>query len=62
MFNTGQSCDAPTRLLVERSCYDEVIEIAQRAAEQTRVDDPELEGVLTKKPGWSLADWVAQMD
>ena len=44
MFNTGQSCDAPTRLLVERSCYDEVIEIAQRAAEQTRVDDPELEG------------------
>lgn len=23
-FNTGQSCDAPTRLLVERSCYDEV--------------------------------------
>ena len=44
MFNTGQSCDAPTRLLVERSCYDEVVEIAQRAAEQTRVDDPELEG------------------
>ena len=32
MFNTGQSCDAPTRLLVERSCYEEVLEIAKRAA------------------------------
>lgn len=44
MFNTGQSCDAPTRLLVERSCYDEVLEIAQRAAEAIAVGDPEKEG------------------
>src|SRR5210317_627680 len=28
MFNSGQSCDAPTRLLVERSCYDDVLRIA----------------------------------
>ena len=44
MFNSGQSCDAPTRLLVERSCYDEVVEIARRAAEATLVGNPEEEG------------------
>ena len=44
MFNTGQSCDAPTRLLVERSCYDAVLEIARRAAEGIAVGDPAQEG------------------
>ena len=43
-YNTGQSCDAPTRLLVERSCYDEVVEIATRAAEAQVVGDPAQEG------------------
>jgi len=46
-FNTGQSCDAPTRLLVERSCYDEVLEIAQRAAEAQAVGDPTQDGHQT---------------
>lgn len=44
MYNTGQSCDAPTRLLVERSCYDEVVSIAQQAAETTAVGNPTQEG------------------
>ena len=44
MYNTGQSCDAPTRLLVERSCYPDVLEIARRAALETRVGDPQQEG------------------
>ena len=44
MFNTGQSCDAPTRLLVERACYDEAVAIARSAAEATAVGDPEEEG------------------
>lgn len=44
MFNTGQSCDAPTRLLVEHSCYEQVVEIATRAAKATRVGDPTEEG------------------
>jgi aldehyde dehydrogenase (NAD+) len=44
MFNTGQSCDAPTRLLVEQSCYDEVLRIAKKAAEETAVGNPEKEG------------------
>ena len=33
MFNSGQSCDAPTRLLVERACYDEALRIAKRTGE-----------------------------
>ena len=44
MYNTGQSCDAPTRLLVERSCYDEVVQIARQAAADTAVGNPEDEG------------------
>jgi aldehyde dehydrogenase (NAD+) len=44
MYNTGQSCDAPTRLLVERSCYDQVLEIAKQAAEKIKVGDPTQEG------------------
>ena len=44
MANTGQSCDAPTRLLVERSCYDQVVEIARQATVATRVGDPTEEG------------------
>ena len=44
MFNTGQSCDAPTRLLVEKSCYDQVLEIAKKAAENIAVDDPSKDG------------------
>lgn len=42
--NTGQSCNAPTRLLVERSCYGEVLEIVQRAAAAQDVGDPAEEG------------------
>jgi aldehyde dehydrogenase (NAD+) len=42
--NTGQSCDAPTRLLVERSCYDQVLEIAKRVGEAQAVGDPTAEG------------------
>jgi aldehyde dehydrogenase (NAD+) len=44
MFNTGQSCDAPTRLLVEESCYKEALEIAKEACENVFVDDPKKEG------------------
>ena len=44
MLNTGQSCDAPTRLIVERSCYDDVLNIAKKAAEDTGVGEPQKEG------------------
>ena len=44
MLNTGQSCDAPTRLLVEKSCYKDVLNIAKKAAENTGVGEPQKEG------------------
>ena len=36
--NTGQSCNAPTRMLVERSIYDRAVEEAKAVAEQVVVD------------------------
>jgi NAD-dependent aldehyde dehydrogenases len=44
MNNTGQSCDAPTRLIVERSVYDKTVALAQAAAKGTVVGDPTQEG------------------
>ncbi|MCB1388640.1 MAG: aldehyde dehydrogenase family protein [Rhodobacteraceae bacterium] len=35
--NTGQSCNAPTRMLVERSVYDRAVEIAAETAARTKV-------------------------
>jgi aldehyde dehydrogenase (NAD+) len=35
--NSGQSCNAPTRMLVERPFYDQAVEIARQAAEETGV-------------------------
>ncbi|WP_372803749.1 aldehyde dehydrogenase family protein [Paracoccus seriniphilus] len=43
-YNTGQSCDAPTRMLVERSVYDRALQIARQAAEAQEVGDPAEEG------------------
>ena len=40
MYNSGQSCDAPTRMLVERSVYDQALDIAQRAAAEIKCGDP----------------------
>ena len=42
--NTGQSCNAPTRMLVERSRYDEAVEQAVAAAEATSVNAAAEEG------------------
>lgn len=38
--NSGQSCNAPTRMLVPEARHDEAKEIAKRAAESTKVGDP----------------------
>ena len=38
--NTGQSCNAPTRMLVEKSYYDEAVKVAAATAEATQVNDP----------------------
>ena len=35
--NSGQSCNAPTRMLVERPAYDRAVEIAKQVADSTKV-------------------------
>ena len=42
--NTGQSCDAPSRMLVPRNKIGEAAEIAKAVAEATVVGDPQAEG------------------
>lgn len=41
--NTGQSCDAPTRMLVPKARHDEALKIAKVAAEAFKTGDPKAE-------------------
>ncbi len=41
-MNSGQSCNAPSRMLVPQARHDEAVEIAKRAADATNVGDPNL--------------------
>ncbi len=52
--NTGQSCNAPTRMLVERSRYDQAVEEAAEAAEATAVD-------LASREGRHIGPLVSQL-
>lgn len=45
MMNSGQSCNAPTRMLVPREKMDEAAAIAKAAADSIKVGDPSAEGV-----------------
>jgi aldehyde dehydrogenase (NAD+) len=40
MHNSGQTCNAPTRMLVAQEVYDEAVEAAARAAADVAVGDP----------------------
>ena len=42
--NSGQSCNAPTRMLVEKSMYEEAIERLKKYTESFEVGDPKKEG------------------
>ena len=42
--NSGQSCNAPTRMLVERSIYDKAVETARSVAEKTEVGSADVDG------------------
>jgi aldehyde dehydrogenase (NAD+) len=42
--NSGQSCNAPTRMLVERSIFDQAVETARTIAEKTDVGPADIEG------------------
>jgi len=42
--NSGQSCNAPTRMFVQARQHDRAVEIAKAAAEATKVGDPNTKG------------------
>jgi aldehyde dehydrogenase (NAD+) len=42
--NVGQSCNAPTRMLLPKSRYEEAIAIGEKVANATQVGDPEQSG------------------
>ena len=42
--NSGQSCNAPTRMLVERAIYDQAVQTAKAVAEKTDVGPADKEG------------------
>jgi aldehyde dehydrogenase (NAD+) len=44
MDNTGQSCNAPSRMLVERPIYDRAVEIAAKIADSIKVGPAHEEG------------------
>ncbi len=44
MTNSGQSCNAPSRMLVPANRYDEAVEVARKTAEQLVVGDPKAAG------------------
>ncbi|SNT06286.1 aldehyde dehydrogenase family protein [Tropicimonas sediminicola] len=64
MENTGQSCNAPSRMLVERSIYDDAVEIARETAENTGVanahDDGDHIGPLVSQMQWDKVQGLIQ--
>ncbi len=46
MNNSGQSCNAPSRMLVPEHRMDEAIAIAKEAAAKVKVGDPEADGTV----------------
>ena len=52
--NTGQSCNAPTRMLIEDSAYDRAVAIAEKIASAVKVGDP-------TQPGGHLGPVVSKL-
>lgn len=52
--NSGQSCNAPTRLLVHESQYEEALTLSKKIAERMQVGDP-------TKPGLHLGPVVSKV-
>ena len=46
MTNSGQSCNAPTRMLVPKAKHDEALQIAKAAAEGVKPGDPFTDGTV----------------
>ncbi|WP_022962544.1 aldehyde dehydrogenase family protein [Halopseudomonas pelagia] len=64
MNNSGQSCNAPTRLLVPNSRMEEVAEIAKAVAAKVKAGDPNAEdtviGPVVSKAQWSKIQGLIQ--
>ncbi|SDS25809.1 aldehyde dehydrogenase (NAD+) [Halopseudomonas xinjiangensis] len=65
MNNSGQSCNAPTRMLVPNSRMDEVVAIAQAVAAKVKPGDPNAEdtviGPVASKTQWTkIQDLITQ--
>lgn len=45
-YNTGQSCQAPTRMFVQAKQYDEAVAIAAATARNAKVGDPKADGTV----------------
>ncbi|MGI9232206.1 MAG: aldehyde dehydrogenase family protein [Woeseiaceae bacterium] len=62
--NTGQSCDAPSRMLVPRQRLEEAAAIAANVAEETKVGNPRDEGVavgpLVSEQQWNKVQGLIQ--
>ena len=62
--NTGQSCDAPSRMLVPRERMEAASAIAAKVAENTKVGNPREEGVavgpLVSKQQWTKVQDLIQ--
>jgi aldehyde dehydrogenase (NAD+) len=62
--NTGQSCNAPTRMLVPRELHDEAAQVAKAAAERVVVGDPQDErttiGPLVSQAQWDKVQGLIQ--
>lgn len=62
--NTGQSCNAPTRMLVESSVYDRAVEVAIETANAQKVGDPtqagDQIGPLISQPHWDKVQGLIQ--
>ena len=63
-YNSGQSCNAPTRMLVERSVYDKAVETAKKVAEETRVGSAHQAGAhigpVVSKQQWEKIQGLIQ--
>ena len=45
--NSGQSCNAPTRMLVEKSIYNETVERVKKFANEMKVDVPQKKVIIS---------------
>lgn len=64
MANTGQSCNAPSRMLVPARAYDDAVAIAKSAARQPVIGDPKAPGTtmgpVSNKPQFEKIQHLLQ--